>query len=826
MDSLWQDLRCGLRLLRKTPGFAAVAVFTLALGIGANTAIFSLINALILRPLPVEKPEQLVQFLSQGYGMTGSHFSYPDFEQFRDRNQAFSGVVAVFWLNEPLLDARFDGQPESISGQLVSGDFFSLLGVHAAAGRLFTREDDKVPGGNPVAVLSYAYWKRRFAQDPSILGKSIILRGTPFTVIGVAPPVFGGVTPGFSPDVYVPFATEPVFHDGITWLDKSSYHWLQILARLRAGVSRQQALAELSILQRQMLAAAVKPDWPQKDREAFLSQKLELTTAASGFSDLRRFLSIPVFVLAGMVGLVLLIACANVASMLLARAVTRRREFAVRLALGAGHARVIRQLLTESVLLGLGGGAAGLLLAFWLGDILAALLSLVQGSIRIDLRPDYRVLGFTTAMSFVTTLLFGLLPALRATQLELSPALKEDPRSLSSSKRRLRTGRTLVVSQVALSIVLAFVSVLFVRTLQKLETLDPGFNRENVLLFSVDPTPGGYKGAHVADLYRRVLERLSATPGVRTASLSAITPIWGGGWNTEVWVQGYTARPNEDVVVNLNSVGPKFFETLQIPLVLGRDFGPQDSGTSRKVAIINRAMAHYFFGDQNPIGKKFGWMDKGETTEFEIVGVVGDAKYMNMREQPPRTAYIDFFQDSLGKVSFEVRTAAKPAALVSGIRSAVEEVSRGAQVSGFKTLAEQVDESLGTERLIAVLSSLFGVLALVLAAVGLYGIMSHAVAQRTSEIGIRMALGAERADVLWMIMRQTLALILTGACIGLPAAIASARLVLSLLFDLKPGDPGAIMTVILVLGITTLAAGYLPARQASKVDPMVALRCE
>jgi len=826
MDSLCQDLRCGLRLLRKTPGFTAVAVFTLALGIGANTAIFSLINALILRPLPVEKPEQLVQFLNQGYGMTGSHFSYPDFEQFRDRNQVFSGVVAVFWLNEPLLDARVDGQPESISGQLVSGDFFSLLGVHAAAGRLFTREDDKVPGGNPVAVLSYAYWKRRFAQDPSILGKTIILRGTPFTVIGVAPPVFGGVTPGFSPDVYVPFATEPVFHDGITWLDKSSYHWLQILARLRAGVSRQQALAELSVLQRQMLAAAVKPDWPQKDRETFLSQKLELTTAASGFSDLRRFLSIPVFVLAGMVGLVLLIACANVASMLLARAVTRRREFAVRLALGAGRARVIRQLLTESVLLGLGGGASGLLLAFWLGDILAALLSLVQGSIRIDLRPDYRVLGFTTAMSFVTTLLFGLLPALRATQLELSPTLKEDPRALSSSKRRLRTGRALVVSQVALSIVLVFVSVLFVRTLQKLETLDPGFNRENVLLFSVDPTPGGYKGAQVADLYRRVLERLSATPGVRTASLSAITPIWGGGWNTEVWVQGYTARPNEDVVVNLNSIGPKFFETLQMPLVLGRDFGPQDSGTSRKVAIINRAMAHYFFGDQNPIGKKFGWMDKGETTEFEIVGVVGDAKYMNMREQPPRTAYIDFFQDSLGKVSFEVRTAAKPAALVSGIRSAVEEVSRGAQVSGFKTLAEQVDESLGTERLIAVLSSLFGVLALVLAAVGLYGIMSHAVAQRTSEIGIRMALGAERADVLWMIMRQTLALILTGACIGLPAAIASARLVSSLLFDLKPGDPGAIMTVILVLGITTLAAGYLPARQASKVDPMVALRCE
>ncbi|MGB7623304.1 MAG: ABC transporter permease [Terriglobia bacterium] len=826
VESFGQDLRYGLRRLRKSPGFTAVAVLILALGIGANTAIFSLINALMLRSLPVEQPKQLVQILFQGWGGTGSHTSYPDFEDFRDRNHALSGVSAVFWLNPPLLDARLEGQPEPISGQLVSGNFFSLLGVHPAAGRLLTPEEDRAGAGARVAVLSHAYWMRRFGGESSALGRSIILRQTPFTIIGVAPPEFKSVTPGYPPDLYVPFTTEAVFHQPRTWLDQRRYRWVQILGRLKPGVSLPQAQADLSVIYQQMLEGGTKPDWSNKDREEFLSQRIRLEPAANGFSDLRRRFSRPVFVLAGMVGLILLITCANIATMLLSRAITRQREFAVRRALGSGRARLVRQLLTENLLLGLAGGAAGLFLASWLSSFLALLVSLGQGHVQVDLRPDGWALVFTLVVSLLTTMLFGLAPAWRSTRLAVAAALKSTPGILGPALGHLRIGKVLVIAQVALCIVLLFGAGLFLRTLYNLETVNPGFNRQNVILFSVDPTTGGLKGHQVADLYHRMLERLHSMPLVRSASLSAVTPIWGGGMNTEVWVEGYTARPTEDVVVHVNWVSPGYFTTLETPHLLGREFGPEDTGRSLKVGIINQAMARYFFGHQNPIGKKFGWTEDGEKRELEIVGVVGDAKYMDMREEPPRTVYLNCFQDELGAMTFEVRTAIRPNSLVSEIHHSMEAIRGTAQLSNFTTFEAQVDESLGHERLIAVLSGLFGGLALLLAMIGLYGLMACAVAQRTNEIGIRMALGAQGVDVLRRVLGESSLLVLAGIAVGLPCALLGTRLVASMLYGLGSTDPLTIVGVILLMAFVAFLACCIPARRAIKVDPLVALRYE
>jgi len=825
-DHLVQDLRFGLRMLAKNPGFTAVAVLTLALGIGANTAIFSLIDAVMLRKLPVRNPHELVQLATVGpYGV--SSFSYPGFKRFRDENHVFSGVLVIGWLDG--LDASVNGQAESIHGRIVSGNFFSLLGVNAYIGRTFSTEDDKTPRGSPVAVISYIYWKRRFGLAPSTVGKTITLNRTPFTIVGVTPAEFSGLEVGDSPDIYVPTMMEPAFRDAESWLDQPDFHWMRIVGRLKPGVSQEQARADLAVIHHQILAENPMKDWSPRERKDFLSQRLEVASAASGLAfALPKEFSGPLFVLMGMVGLVLLIACANVANLLLGRTTVRKKEIAVRLAIGAGRFRVIRQLLTESVMLAIVGGALGLLCAYWTSDAIVALMSIGRRPLVLDLHPDPLVLGFTGAGSLFATILFGLAPALRATRVDLIPALKESTGRLGAKASRLGLGKALVVSQVAFSLLLLFGAGLFVRTLENLENLDPGFDRKSVLMFDVDATKSGYKGPAVARLYKDVLERIKAIPGVRSASLSEMAPITGGGgWDNSVWVQGYTSRPDENTTVYLNSVSPKYFETLGTPLLLGRDFGQQDTENTPKVALINQTMARYFFGNSNPIGKKFGpWGQDRNKLQIEVVGVVKDAKYETLREQVPRTAYLDCFQGPPGSMTFEVRTSLKPAAVISQVGNEIRAIDKEIRFGGFKTLEEHVDESLGHERLMATLSSLFGILSMLLACVGLYGVMAYAVERRTNEIGIRMALGARQMDVLWMVLRETLLLVLIGVAIGVPGALASARLISSMLYAVRAIDPVTFVGASLFLTSVALLATYIPARRATKVDPMVALRYE
>jgi predicted permease len=826
LEMLLQDIRYGLRQLRRNPGFTTVAVITLALGIGGTTAIFSLIDAVMLRNLPVNNPRQLIQLATVGrYGV--SSFSFPAFKQFRDENRVCSGMLAIGWLED--LDASINGQTEQVEGRIVSGNFFSFLGVSAAAGRTFTSEDDKAPRKSAVAVISYGYWKRRFGLNPSVVGKSVTLNRTPFTIVGVTPPSFSGLEVGDSPDVYVPMMMEPAFHDGPSWLNQSDYHWLTVMGRLKPGISREQAPADLEIIHRRILAGTSFTGWSPLERKDYLSEHLEVASAASGLPfGLPKEFSKTLSILMGMVGLILLIACANVANLLLGRATIRQKEIAVRLAIGAARWRLIRQLLTESAVLAAAAGALGLLSAYWASDAIVALMSVGRSPLVLDLHPDPRVLGFTAVISFFATLLFGLAPAVRGTCVDLTPALKESAVRMGSKRSRLGLGKGLVVSQVALSLLLLFGAGLFARTLENLETLDPGFDRKGILLFDIDPTKSGYKGPAITRLYKQLLERIDATPGVRSASLSEMEPITGGGgWDNSVWVEGYTPKPYENMAVYLNSVGPKYFETLRTPLLLGRDFSPRDTKTSPKVAIINQAMARYFFGNRNPVGRKFGWWGEDRNKQpFEIVGVVKDSKYETLREQVPRTAYLDCFQETPGPMTFALRTSVKPTAVVSQVRNEIRAIDVNVRFGQFRTLEEHVDETLGHERLMATLSSLFAVLAILLACVGLYGIMAYAVARRTKEIGIRMALGAGCMQVLRMILGESALLIAVGVGAGLPVALAAARLISGQLYGLKATDPVTVAGAILLLAVVGGLAGYIPARRATKVDPMVALRYE
>ncbi|HEY6291790.1 MAG TPA: ABC transporter permease [Terriglobia bacterium] len=826
IEGFLQDVRYGLRLLRKSPGFTAVAVLTLSLGIGANTAIFGVIDAVMLRDLPVRSPQALVQLSTVGpYGV--SSFSYPGYRRFRDGNDVCSEMVAIGWLNN--LDSSVDGQAEALDGRIVSGNFFPFLGVNAAVGRTFTSEDDKTPQNSAVAVISYGYWKRRFGLESSVVGKSITLNRTLFTIVGVTPPGFSGPEVGYSPDIYVPMVMEPAFHDEQSWLDQPDYHWLRIMGRLKPGVDQEEARADLDVIHRQILTEIPMKGASPAERRDLFSQRLDVTSASSGIVfGLPKGLSSTLSILMTMVGLVLLIACINVANLLLGRAAVRRKEIAVRLAIGAGRFRLIRQLLTESAMLAVAASTLGLLCAYWGSDTIVALMSVGRRPLVLDVRPDPRILGFTGAISLLATILFGLVPALRSTRVDLTPALKDSADRASSKRSRLGMGQVLVVSQVALSLLLLFGGGLFVRTLENLENIDPGFDRKNVLLFDVDPTKSEHKGVATTGFYKQILERIEAIPGVHSASASVMEPITGGGGiDDSVWVEGYTSRPEENITVYVNRVAPKYFETLRTPLLLGRDFSPRDTEDSPKVAIINQTMARYFFGNSNPIGRKFGWwgVDKNKQ-QFEIVGVVRDSKYETLRERIPRTAYFDVFQGSPGPMSIAVRTQIMPAAVISQVRTEIRAVDPGLRLGGFTTLDDHVDESLGHEQLMATLSGFFASLALLLACVGLYGIMAYAVARRTNEIGVRMALGADRVQVLRMIVGESVLLIAAGVTLGLPVAFGATRLVSGQLYGLKPSDLGTMASAMLLLTVVGVLAGYIPARRATKIDPMVALRNE
>jgi len=840
-EDMFQDLRFGVRMMLKSKGFTTVAVLSLSLGIGANTAIFSLIDAILLKTLPVRKPEELVLFnwLSGPKRMSGNvygdiepdvasglttstSFSYLTFERLREHSQALADVFAF---SPRQLTVKADGEAETISGQLVSGGYYAGLGVRPVLGRTITAKDDKAPASS-VAVITHRYWQRRFGLDPAVVGKTISVNNVLCTIIGVTPPGFNGALQvGQSPDISVPLAMEPQLSPSRSWLGKPWVWWLWVMGRLKPGVSAEQARAELERIFQQSAQEGwmAAPALGQQSQEPRDIPRLRAADGSQGLTEMRKKYLQSLTILMVVVGLVLLIACANVANLLLARAAMRRKEMAVRQALGAGRPRLVRQLLTESVLLSLVGGALGAVFAYWGKDLLLTLRPWGGGELALGLKLDVRVLGFTTAVSLLTGLLFGLTPALRATRVDLTPALKDSTRNPGGARSRL--SKALVVAQVAMSLVLLIGAGLFTRTLRNLQTVEVGFNSENLVIFGIDPRPNNYKGGQVAQLYRRMLERIEAIPGVSSATLSLYPLLTGSRDDSPISVQGQTPPPGEDRRVLVNEVAANFLDTVGIPILRGRSLSARDEGHAPKVAVVNQALARRYFGDKDPVGQRFGLGGPETGGQIEIVGVARDAKYFTIRGEMPPTVYIPFFQESIGGANFAVRTTVEPAAMVALIRQAVREIDNSLPLD-VRTLRQQVVGGWAQERLFAGLSGFFGLFALLLASIGLYGVMSYGVARRTKEIGVRMALGAQGRDVVRLVMRETLLLVALGISIGMASALAATRLIANLLFGLTPTDPLTMALATLLMVFVAALAGFLPARRAAHTDPMEALRYE
>src|SRR6266540_3273341 len=810
MQTLWQDLRYGARMMWKHPGFTAVAVLTLALGIGANTAIFSLIDAVLLKTLSVERPEQLYFISSGGLRSDGNAPPYPCYELFRDGNRSFIGLAAFSPINPKL---KIDGQLEEVRGQRVSGNYFSLLGVPALLGRTLTPADDSVLGqGGPdgvVAVISYNYWTRRFGQSPEVIGKKAQLGDQPVTIVGVTPPGFYGLLPGAEMNISLPITVA-----GAVMIPQKTSTWFRAVGRLKPGVPVEQARAELdTILQAYQEELPLSAE-TRRDRFA----RIELPSASKGLDTLRRKFSRPLQALMAIVALVLLIACANVANLLLARAAARRKEFAVRLALGASRLRLLRQLLTESLLLVSLGGLLGLLVARWGSAFLVSFFAAGRGRIFVNLSLDYRVLLFTAGVALLTGLVFGMAPALQAARIDPNPGLKDS--SGTSTRARSRFGKTLVVAQVALSLLLLVGAGLFVRTLHNLKQIDAGFQRDGVLTMSISPMETTYQGARLTNLWKDVLARVERLPGVRSASLSTLSPLDGGGRGVSVTVPGFTLSTERDKEIGLNQVSPGYFQTFGIAVAHGRSFTDNDHESAPKVALLNETAARFYFGDRSPLGAQISFNDRPNVARvlYQVVGVVKDARYRNLRE--PQSL------DRLGWLRLAVRAEGRPADLANAVSNELRAAGPDILPSDISTLSEQVDQSLLQERLVATLALFFGLLALSLACLGLYGVLSYDVARRTNEIGIRMALGANARWVVQLVLRETLGWVVLGVTLGLGAALATTRWVESLLFGLKPHDPLTIGLAALVLLAVAAVAGYLPARRAARIDPLVALRHE
>jgi predicted permease len=831
------DLKFAFRQLLKNPGFTAVAVLTLALGIGANTAIFTVINAVLLRPLPVRNPDELVQIVvTSEAGHPSYAFSYPFHQQLREGGRTLSGLFAaggVGLKDRLLVSSEANATPEFVRAQPVSGNFFSVLGVPAMLGRTLTEQDDRA--GNPlaVAVISDNFWQRRFGGDTSVIGKAVTFNDVPFTIVGVTPTGFFGFQPGENPDVWWPLQMAPqIDRDPSGGRLQAGSSWLRLVGRLSSGVERPQAEAELRVLfQRYQdeFAARREAKWSADVRQRYLAQKFELWPARAGWSNLRDQFRGPLGILMAVVAVVLLIACANVASLLLARNAARQREFSIRNALGAGRLRLMRQLLTESLLLAALGGGLGLLFAQGGTRLLQNVMALASDPISLSLAPDIRVLLFTTGAALSTGLLFGLAPALRGSRLDLAAALKGNAGSVAGSATRQRSLQALVIAQVGLSVLLLVGAGLFVRTLRHLKGLDAGFNRENVVLFDINFTES-FDAARLSAFQQALLARLEALPGVQTASLFNFGFLSGNFWTDRVLPEGYQAKDGEDLECSGTRVGPRFFETFGMSLLSGRDFGAPDmrpAGTTNaapKTAVINQAMVRRYFGDASPLGRRFYFTHQPEQ-KFEIIGIVPDAKYRSLRAQAPPMIYLPFFREDSG-ATFALRTSANPRATMATLSGIVREADRAARVRDVRTMNDVVNRTMHQERLIAQLGGFFSVFALGLACLGLYGVLSFAVVQRRREIGVRVALGAQRRDVLSLVVGKGLKLALIGSLVGLASALAATRLVSSLLYGVTPADPVTFAGVALLLVLVAMLASWLPARRAAQVDPMEALRHE
>jgi predicted permease len=717
---------------------------------------------------------------------------------------------------------------EDATVNLVSGSYFSVLGVSPFRGRSLVPEDDRAKSSNPVAVVSYEFWIRKLAENPAVIGQTVRLNKYPYVIIGIAAPGFFGDTVGEKQDFWVPVSMQPQMMPGRPWLDDIHASWLRVMARLKPGVSRSQAEANLDVLFQQWLQGPQGRSLDPGDQQGLKQQKISVVPGGGGFSGLRPEFSRPLLLLMAIVGLVLLIACVNVANLMLARANSRQREIAVRLAIGASPAHLIRQLLTESALLAFAGGLAGLLVAHWGTASLLKLSLSARAAEGLRVSPDWRVLAFTACVCLVTGLLFGLAPALRSAKLAVAPTLKENTAAQAGSGR-FPLGKILVASQVAVCLLVLFAAGLLVRSLKNLRDLDLGYSRDNILMARVDPVAAGYKPAQLIDYEREMSARLAALPGVRNVTASENGLFSGTESADQMKIEGYTPSRDKDRVAYWDQVGDNYFHALGIPILAGREFGPQDTPTSLKVAIINESMAKFYFGHANPIGRKM-WIDDQEHKDqpMEIVGVARDVRDHTLRGPVQRRFYVPTGQalDAIYAINFEIQTAGKPQDLTEPVRKSFAALDANVPVSRIRTLDELVDSSISKDILVARLSTFFGLLALVLACVGLYGVMSYTVSRRTREIGVRMALGAQRTQVLGMVLNEGLKLVLIGIVVGIPVALLASRVFSSMLFGLSPADPLSMLTVIAVLGSIATLAGLIPARRATKVDPIVALRYE
>ena len=833
MAAILQDLRYSLRTLCKSPVFLAVAVLSLALGIGANTAIFTLINQLILQPLPVKDPERLVMLAGRGKHYGGNNgpdrISYPMYQEIRDKNQVFSGMFCTY---PSTVSASFQGGTELIGADFVSGNYFPVLGIGAAAGRVFTASDDLIQGGHPLAVLSHGYWRARFGADPGIVGKTIVVNGRALTIIGVSQAGFDGVEPGRAPPIRIPMTMkDDLPRSDFSRLNNNRFRWTEVFGRLKPGMTIEKAQAGLQPLFHQILNREVteKPFAKASPfvKQEFLKMWMEVMPGSKGRSNLRKTYSKPLFALMGIVGLVLLIACSNLANLLIARASARQKEIAVRLALGAGRGRLIRQLLVESLVLAAVGGSLGVGLAVMIDRALIDFLPSGHTPLSLSSTPDWTVLGFTFAVSLLAGAGFGLVPAIESTRPKLANTLKDQAGAvIRGGSAGLRKG--LVVAQVSLSLLLLIGAGLFVQSLRNLKTLNPGFEVRNLLAFDVDPTMSRYDLKWTGDYYRRLHERLSTLPGVESDTFAVVPVLEDNEWDNWVTIEGYSAKQDERPDPHMQFCTPGFFKTLKIPVLLGRDFNERDAAGAPKVGIVNQKFVKRYFGGAAPLGRHLGMgIDPGTKLDIQIVGVVGDTKYESMRDEIPYELYVPSAQQGFANGgTVYVRAQGDPAQLFNTVRTAVRAVDASVPMYDMRTLDNQMEISLLTERLLATLSSVFGCLAALLAALGLYGVMAFMVARRTREIGIRMALGAGQGSVVWMVLRETLTLTGIGVAIGLAGAYAVTRLIQAQLFGVAPTDLLTMAAAALGIAAVTALAGYIPARRATGIDPMSALRWE
>ena len=811
LDDFWRDLRYALRTLGRNRGFAAVAVVSLALGIGANAAIFSLINAVLLRVLPVKEPDRIVQINRISPEGRPAGLSYRLFEYFRDNMTSISGAFAQSAGDQAI---AIDGVEEFVTRELVSGAYYTVLGIEPAAGRLLRPSDDVLSPSSPAVVISDRYWKRRFGRSPSAISKAVTIGNRVFTIVGVTPSWFQSARAGHIPDISLPLL--PMMSD--VQRTEITNNWLSLLCRLRPGATVEQADAEVQVLWSSFLQSQVAQA-REKDRAGILRQRAAAVPSPDGINPFRHDYAQSLVVLMGIVGLVLMLACFNLSGLLFARAAARQREVSIRLAIGAGRGRLVRQLLTESLLLAAIGGTLGLLLASWFSERLVALF--VNGrNVTVSAAPDWRVFAFTAVAALVSCVVAGLAPALHAVRFNVNPGLKE-----AKVRGQQWLGKVLVVGQLAVSMILVVGATLFLRTLVNLYSVDRGFEADDVIVVSVRSSRP-YEAARGFAVQRAILERLKGVPGVVSASAAQFLPIGGGLWTRGVQVEGYAFGVNESDSVGFNVIAPDFFQTIGTPLTLGREFDDRDTGASWKVAIVNESFARYFFGDAPPLGRRVTSLD----TTYEIVGVVRDAKYRNLREPIMKTMYISWLQreeDQPTRYNYLARVGMPdPMRLVPGLERLVREIDPSLHVRTTLTYATLVDRSIATERIMAMFGGFFGVLALVVAAIGLFGLLAFQVSRRTNELGVRMALGATRPSITRLVLRDVCGLAVAGVLIGTVVALMLSGVARSMLFGLTPNDPAAFVTAAFVLGLTTLIASWLPARRASHVDPLVALRHE